>query len=254
MLKPALRMIRDCKRASCAGIEDLRKNPQRIGMSHCISIIAIEPVTHDVNRYRTTRPAGYVFEPGQACEMNLRKPGWEDETRPFTFTCLPDADYLEFTIKHYDDHDGMTKELSRATVGDELEISDAWGTIEYKGTGTFIAGGAGITPFIAILRKLRADDALPGHRLILANKRERDIIIRDELEAEMPGLEIVHVLSREKRQDGFEHGHVDADLLERHVEDFSQRFYVCGPKRMQEQVMQALKDLGADPDGLVFEK
>jgi hypothetical protein len=223
-------------------------------MSHVISITAIEPVTHDVNRFRTTRPQGYEFEPGQACEMNLRKPGWEDEKRPFTFTCLPSADYLEFTIKRYDEHDGVTKELSRAAVGDELAISDAWGTIEYKGPGTFIAGGAGITPFIAIFRNLRASDTLPGHRLIFANKRERDIIIRDELEGEMAGLKIVHVLSQEKREDGFEHGHVDADLLQRHVDDFSQHFYVCGPKPMQDQVMKALRGLGADPDGLVFEK
>lgn len=223
-------------------------------MSHLISITAIEPVTHDVRRFRTTRPRSYTFEPGQACELNLRKPGWEDEKRPFTFTCLPVADYLEFTIKHYEEHNGMTKELARAAVGDELEISDAWGTIEYKGRGTFIAGGAGITPFIAILRKLKADRTLPGHRLIFANKCARDIIIRNELEHEMPGLEVVHVLSREKPTDGFEYGHVDADLLERRIDEFSQQFYVCGPKPMQDSVMQALKDLGADPDGLVFEK
>lgn len=223
-------------------------------MSNIISITAIEPVTHDVNRFKTTRPEGYAFEPGQACEMNLRKPGWEDEKRPFTFTCLPNADYLEFTIKHYEEHEGMTRELAGAIVGDEFEISDAWGTIEYKGPGTFIAGGAGVTPFIAILRKLRSDNALPGHRLIFANKCERDIIIRNELDREMPGLAIVHVLSQEKKKNGFEHGHVDADLLKRHVEDFSRHFYVCGPKPMQDQVMKDLEDLGADPDGLVFEE
>ena len=223
-------------------------------MSHVITIMSIEAVTHDVRRFRTTRPRNYTFEPGQACEMNLRKPGWEEEKRPFTFTSLPNTDYLEFTIKQYDEHDGVTKELARAAVGDELEISDAWGTIEYKGPGTFIAGGAGITPFIAILRKLKADNALPGHRLIFANKRERDIIIRDELEGAMPGLKTVYVLSQQKRGDGFEHGHVDAGLLKRRIDDFSQRFYVCGPKAMQDQVMQALKGLGADPDGLVFER
>jgi predicted ferric reductase len=42
--------------------------------------------------------------------------------------------------------------------GDELIIRDVWGAIEYKGEGVFIAGGAGVTPFIAILRQLQADD------------------------------------------------------------------------------------------------
>jgi predicted ferric reductase len=38
--------------------------------------------------------------------------------------------------------------------GDELIIRDVWGAIEYKGE-VFIAGGAGVTPFIAILRQLQ---------------------------------------------------------------------------------------------------
>ena len=223
-------------------------------MTHTLEITAIEPITHDVNRYTTTKPEGFEFKPGQACELNLAKDGWRDEKRPFTFTCLPDEDYLEFTIKSYTDHDGVTRELSHALVGDKLEITDAWGTIEYKGKGTFIAGGAGVTPFIAILRMLKADSALAGHRLIFANKTERDIILRDEFEGKMPGLEVVHVLSDDNHKSGFEQGQVDKALLEKHVEDFSQHFYVCGPKPMQKSVMSDLKALGADPDGLVFEK
>ncbi|MEC9343307.1 MAG: FAD-binding oxidoreductase [Pseudomonadota bacterium] len=223
-------------------------------MTHTVTIQAIEPVTHDVHHFKTTRPEGFAFTPGQACEMNLAKDGWREEQRPFTFTSLPDADHLEFTIKSYTDHEGVTAELARALVGDRLEITDPWGTIEYRGKGTFIAGGAGITPFIAILRKLKDDGALSGHRLVFANKQERDIIIRDELDGKMPGLEVVHVLSDDPHKSDFEHGFVDRQLLERHVDDFSQHFYVCGPKPMQDSVMSDLKALGADPDGLVFEK
>ncbi len=223
-------------------------------MTHIVSITAIEPVTHDVHHFKTTKPDGFAFTPGQATEMNLVKEGWKDEQRPFTFTSLPEDDFLEFTIKSYSDHDGVTNELAKALVGDKLEITDAWGTIEYKGAGTFIAGGAGITPFIAILRKLKDDGDLAGNRLIFANKQERDIIIRDELEEKMPGLEVVHILSDEEHKNGFEHGHVDKPFLERQIDDFSQHFYVCGPKQMQKAVMSALKELGADPDGLIFEK
>ncbi|WDR00201.1 hypothetical protein PSC71_05305 [Devosia sp. J2-20] len=39
-------------------------------------------------------------------------------------------------------------------------MGDAWGTIQYQEPGTFIAGGAGVTPFIAILRDLQAKDTL----------------------------------------------------------------------------------------------
>jgi predicted ferric reductase len=61
---------------------------------------------------------------------------------------------LEFTIKIYDSHKQVTKELAKLKHGDELIIRDVWGAIEYKGE-VFIAGGAGVTPFIAIFRKLQ---------------------------------------------------------------------------------------------------
>jgi len=50
---------------------------------------------------------------------------------------LPADSYLEFTIKTYNDHDGVTHQLGMAQKGDEFEISDAWGAIEYKSRGCF---------------------------------------------------------------------------------------------------------------------
>jgi ferredoxin-NADP reductase len=44
--------------------------------------------------------------------------------------------------------------------GDQLIIRDVWGAITYKGKGVFIAGGAGITPFISIFRDLSARNEL----------------------------------------------------------------------------------------------
>ena len=86
----------------------------------------------------------------------LDKDGWRDEQRPFTFTGLPDADRLEFVIKSYPSHDGVTEQIADLKPGDSVLIEDPWGAIEDKGPGTFIAGGAGITPFIAILRARHA--------------------------------------------------------------------------------------------------
>jgi ferredoxin-NADP reductase len=42
-----------------------------------------------------------------------------------------------------------------------------FGAIEYKGEGVFIAGGAGVTPFIAILRQLQAENKIANNKLIL---------------------------------------------------------------------------------------
>ena len=221
-------------------------------MAHKLAISKIEDVTHDVRQFTFEKPEGFAFTPGQAAEVGIDRDGWRDAGNPFTFTALPGWDELQFTIKIYPEHDGLTEQIGTLKVGDSFIVGEPWGTIEYKGKGTFIAGGAGVTPFIAILRMLRERGELSGHRLIFANKREEDIILRDEFDA-MPGLETIHVLSEEDKS-GFEHGLVDKAMLERLVGNTAQHFYVCGPDPMIESVNDALKQLGADPHALVFEQ
>jgi ferredoxin-NADP reductase len=221
-------------------------------MTHTVEILETDNVTHNVRRFRVEKPAGFVFKPGQATEVTLDREEWRDEKRPFTFTSLNDWDDLEFTIKIYPDHGGVTDQLGRLEAGDRLIIDDPWGTIEYKGPGVFIAGGAGVTPFIAILRDLEKKGAIVGHTLIFSNKRERDIILRSEFEA-MHGLNTIFTLTGEEVA-GLEHGKVDRDFITRHVKDFDQKFYVCGPDGMVEDMKDLLSEFGADTEGLVFEK
>ena len=222
-------------------------------MTHTLAITAITPVARNVFSYDMEKPDGFRFEPGQATEVAIDKDGWRDEKRPFTFTSLPDDDRLQFTIKSYPDHDGVTNQLSKLLVGDRLIVDDPWGTIAYKGKGVFIAGGAGITPFIAIMRQLNeTKDGLAGHTLLFANRYERDIILQDELET-MPGLNIRHILSEENKS-GYDHGLIDRAYLEKVVDDFGQQFYLCGPDPMIKDLKATLTDLGAEPDALVFEE
>jgi ferredoxin-NADP reductase len=143
---------------------------------HILKIRSIDKVTHDVFQFRLDRPDNYAFTPGQATEVAVNKPGWTEERRPFTFTCLPDADFLEFTIKTYPSRKGVTNQLLQLRPGDELILHDVWGAISYQGEGIFIAGGAGITPFLSIFRYLRTQNKIKGNKLIFANKTIADII------------------------------------------------------------------------------
>lgn len=217
-----------------------------------LAIRAITPLAHNVFQYDLDKPGDYNFKPGQATDVSIAKDGWRTKKRPFTFTSLPDDDHLQFTIKSYPDHDDVTQELSRLLVGDELEIEDPWGTIEYKGPGTFIAGGAGLTPFLAIFRAMQKDRPDEQSTLYFANKRVHDIFLDNELSALM-GIKVHHILSQEQK-DGYMHGRIDQQFLADNVGDFGQKFYVCGPDAMVKDITDALKALGADPDGLVFEQ
>lgn len=236
-----------------AGNVALGPRSTRGSMKSTVKILSITSDTPDVRRYRVEKPDGYEFTPGQATDVAIDKDGWRDEERPFTFTSLPDSDTLEFTIKSYPDHDGVTEQLSELSAGDSLIIQDPWGTIEYKGPGVFIAGGAGVTPFLAILRSLAKTGDLAGNSLIFGNKTESDIIARADLEAMLGNQELLHVLSDEDKQ-GLIHGLVDKELLSSRISNFDQQFYVCGPPQMMDSVTSALKELGADPDTLTFEE
>jgi hypothetical protein len=223
------------------------------GMTHTVEILEASPVTHNVRRLRVEKPDGYRFTPGQATLVGIDRDGWREERHPFTFTSLNEWDDLEFTIKIYPDHDGLTARIGELSAGDRLVLEDPWGTINYKGPGTFIAGGAGVTPFIAILRARNAEGGLAGHRLIFANKTERDIILREEFEA-MPGLECVWVVTDDDGAPDHMRGFIDRDFLKRHVEDNAQNFYVCGPDDMVGDIKSILTEMGAEPDALTFEE
>lgn len=208
-------------------------------------------VTHDVKRIVVSRPDGYDFHPGEATEMSINRPGLREEKRPFTFTGLNDWPYLEFLIKIYRGHGGITAELEKLHAGDEIIIGDPWGAIHYGGKGVFIAGGAGITPFIAILRQLRAEKHVAGNTLLFSNKCAADIILKNELET-MPGLHVHHVLTREKNI-GFRDKRIDEDFLKETIGNFDQQFYLCGPDQFVEDIRTSLEKLGAEASSLVFE-
>ena len=221
-------------------------------MEEVIKIISIEQLTHDVKRFRCEKPLGYQYQPGQATEVSINREGWQAEKRPFTFTSLNESPYLEFTIKIYQDHQGVTNELEKLIPGDELVIRDVWGAIEYRGPGYFIAGGAGITPFIAILRQLKKDNQVQGNKLFFSNKTSRDIIIEDELRSIL-GEDVVFVVTDEPSPRHY-YGFINEQFLKERINDFSRHFYLCGPPKMVEAMQRLLTKMGASPDSVVFEK
>lgn len=111
-----------------------------------VKIKSIRQITRDVLQIFTEKPQQLDFTPGQATEISINKDGWQNEKRPFTFTSLPNDDYLQFTIKTYPSNKGVTNELLQLKKNDELILHDVFGAIAYKNEGVFIAGGAGVTP------------------------------------------------------------------------------------------------------------
>lgn len=221
-------------------------------MTHTLKILFIAQVTHDVRCLRIEKPLGYTFISGQATEVAINKEGWLSEKRPFTFTSLNDDPYLEFTIKCYSDHDGVTNQIGLLREGDELIVDEPWGAIAYQGPGYFIAGGAGITPFIAILRQLSKEGKAAGNKLFFSNKTSADIIYEQELK-QILGNDALFLVT-ESKEGPYMHDFIDEMFLSIHVDDLEKHFYICGPEQMTKSIIQVLTKQGASPDAVIFEK
>ncbi|MBK1629904.1 flavodoxin reductase [Thiohalocapsa halophila] len=220
-------------------------------MPHDATLMMRELVTHDVQRLLLSRPDGLDWLPGQGVELALDQEGFRDEWRPFTPTSLLEDRLLELTVKRYPEEDGVTEALHALEPGARLRVSDPFGSITYQGPGTFIAAGTGVTPFLAMLRRLAKDDTLAGHRLLLSNKSEADVICAKELRHYL-GDDLVLTFTRE-REPGREGKRIDQSFLDANIGNRDGYFYVCGPDAFVSAINEALTTLGIRAEQLVYE-
>lgn len=221
-------------------------------MKHIVKIKSTELITHDVLKIITEKPPHYNFTPGQATEVSINKPEWKEKKNPFTFTCLPEDDFLEFNIKTYPEHKGVTNELLKLVKEDELILHDVFGAISYMGEGVFIAGGAGITPFISIFRYLKSKNVIGENKLIFANKTKKDIILEQEFKSLLGG-NFINILSEEKA-DGYAYGQITEKFLKANMNVLAKNVYVCGPPPMMEAIQKQLLKLEIPESFIITEE
>ncbi len=215
-------------------------------MEHKAKIKHKRWLTHDVIQFTIERPEDFSYSAGQAIEATLNDPKFKDDWAPFTLTSLNRDEDLQFTIKIYSDHNGMTLALSKLNEGESFVITDPWDSFINKGPGVFIAGGTGVTPFIALLRQMKVDGNVDGSTLLFSNKTEKDIFLYEEFKSIL-GENFINVLTREEKKP-YLHGRIDKEFLKKHISDFNQPFYLCGPDNFAEDIKGNLKELGAGDD------
>ena len=212
-----------------------------------VKVLRADFITHNVKRFVVEKPSGLAYLPGQAVDISINKPGLQDELRPFTFTSVPASNYLEFIVKIYSDHDGVTKKLATINPGDELILHDIFGAITYRGPGLFIAGGAGITPFISIFRQLKRENRLAGNTLLFANRTDADIILKEELSA-LLGKRFINVV------EGLAGNRINRELLQRYIRPEFEYYYICGPDKFTQAMVENLLQSGVNQSQIVIEQ
>lgn len=219
------------------------------------SVQAVTQETHDVTSITLAPYPGKAFShlPGQFVFVTLmRGRGLPQEEHHFTISSPPGLDgIISCTIKASGD---FTRTIKQTRPGDAVAVHGPFGRFSHvllpeEKRLVFIAGGIGITPIMGMLRSMRQAGQWRPSTLLYANKNEKDIVFKNELDTlalELPGLKVVHVLSKPGEGWTGETGRIDAEMIKRHATPFTPDtgWYLCGPEGLTGSAMKSLSAMG----------
>lgn len=221
----------------------------------------VRPASHDTYTV-TLEPAdakGIIpRNPGQFMFLRLIRPGRTSEEHPFTISASPtESGHLAATIKQSGD---FTNTIGQTRPDDRARIEYPYGRFSYvhhnPGAFVFIAGGVGITPIRSMLRCLADSGDRRKTVLIYANKTEKDILFRDELENLGENVSVTHVLSKPGENWNGETGYVTEDILKNYAGAILEQadVYLCGPPPMTVKVEKTLLEMGVNQHRIHYER
>ncbi len=198
---------------------------------------------------------------GQYASIRLKKGGDWSMPHPFTISCAPESDFLQFTIKKAGE---FTSSIQDIKPGEEVKVAGPLGKflsgIDSKENIVMVAGGVGITPFLSLLRHFRMQGIMNNAMLVWVNRDRNEMLAVDELRqmTKELRLRIINSFSREddaaKYFDSafpgmlYQTGRFSAETLERYDIDKSSATYICGPPAMQEAAIETLVNYGIARD------
>ena len=206
------------------------------------------------------KPAGFTHEAGQNAMFTLINPAEDDAsgpTRPFTIASAPHEPELMIATRMR--ASAFKRTLAAASLGTKVEMEGPAGVMvlheDAARPAVFLAGGIGITPFLAMARDA-AKRRLP-HRLVLfySNRRPRDAAFLSELERlQGPNFKLIATMTDVPDWPG-EKRRISRELLAAHLPDLREPvYYFAGPPDMTMAVQGMLKDLGVSEDDMRSEE
>ena len=217
------------------------------------------PRTPGTVSFRFEKPKSFTYKAGQWFILTV--PSAEGPlVHRFTFSSAPTEPFLEFTTRM----SGSTfkNALLEMVPGTEVEMEAPIGKFVLRDGVERMAcliGGVGVTPVRSILRSL-ADAGACDRKIVVfyGNVAEDGITFKEELEAiqaQLPDVRVVHVLSRPGDDWSGHRGRIRAEIVDGELADPGEwTYYVCGPPPMVESMQEVLEELKIPRTQVVLEK
>jgi ferredoxin-NADP reductase len=230
------------------------------------ALVSRELVAERTMSFRFERPAGWSYRAGQSIDMTLLDPPETDDEgniRAFSISSAPRENEIAITSRLRDT--AFKRVLQRVALGTQVKIEGPFGDFRLHHAArpaVLLAGGIGVTPFRSILVETIGGGSLP-YRVVLfhANRRPQDAAFAGEFRALAtadPNLTYVQTMTglagAPQAWDG-EQGHIDADMLKRHLSDVTDPiYYIAGPAGMVQQLRSMLVAAAVDEDDIRTEE
>jgi|FaiFalDrversion3_1042247.scaffolds.fasta_scaffold00025_11 NAD(P)H-flavin reductase/ferredoxin len=216
-------------------------------------LVGVEPLTHDMSIFRFLIRDGKEirFRAGQYALLTV--PGTAQK-RAYSMSNSPSqADRFEFVIKRIPNGLATTYLFEKARLGELFQIEGPYGFAYLREEDPrdilCIAGGSGISPILAIVRRaleLRMDQDRRIH-IYYGGRTPRDIFHTEELEQwerERPNFRFIPAISHPAEGD-LEHwaGEVGliTDVVAKHLHDYDDlKVYMAGPTPMTKAALKVL--------------
>jgi predicted ferric reductase len=173
--------------------------------------------------------------------------GPSHEAHPFTISRSPDEGRLRFSIKASGDY--TDELLYHLAEGSTARVEGPYGGFGQQLGGRrqlWLAGGIGITPFLAFLGDLGVDREV---RLVWSVRESAEATYAEEIERAAARLENVHFKVHASSTDG----HLELASLD--MGDIDDLWvYICGPVRMRDAFLAQLRAMGVPRSRVFYEE
>lgn len=170
----------------------------------------------------------------------------------YSIASAPEEEIMEFCFK-IKDTPGFSNHLGQyIKEGDIINVRGPFGRFLLNNNATehlFIATGAGIAPFMSMIKHLiNTEDEIPM-KLFFGFRTHKQFLYKDELEdlQKVDSFSLYTITSREGPK-----GHVQS-LLEKHNFTTEEDVYLCGNKEMMDQTKALIKSKGFSDDKIHIE-
>jgi ferredoxin-NADP reductase len=209
------------------------------------------------------QPLGHL--PGQHVDVRLTADDGYQAQRSYSISSAPDDKRLSLTVERVADGEVSPYLIDELRIGDKLQLRGPIGghfvwTSDTNHPLCLIAGGAGVTPLMAMLRhRNKAPHRIPA-LLIYSARSLGDVIYRKDLDTMArrdDSFRIIYALTREQPKGWHGHlGRIDKTLLAAACFPATQHptIYICGPSSFVEHVSGSLIELGFHASSIKTER